>query len=209
VAAKPCSTNFANDGFALEVLIAGKGERFSHPLPWIDRLLLALRAFPRGAYHGIRLVAKVRRQLAMGGHHLGGRVNLLAVAGGVRGNLSGLLSCASRAFQILTNLLAARTRCVKVFLTIPFDFRSATPPGGDLITQLPYAVGQLRLVDGGGELLLREQALRLNGARLATLSLRYVEDDRVGMQLRSDIAIDRTRGVVLKLCHDEFARRFG
>jgi hypothetical protein len=70
----------------------------------------------RGTNDGFRLVPKGGSKLAMRSHDIGWRMNLFAVACGVRGDLSRLLSGAACALQILANLLAARTRCVKVFL---------------------------------------------------------------------------------------------
>ena len=54
-----------------------------------------------------------------------------------------------------------------------------------------------------------KEALRLDGARLAVVALGHVENDRVGVQLWRDIAIDRAGGIVLKLGGDKFARGLG
>jgi hypothetical protein len=74
----------------------------------VGRFFLALRSFSRGADHGIRLMSEIRSEFAMGGHYLAGRMNLLPIAGGVRGDLGRLLSIATSPFQILANLLAPR-----------------------------------------------------------------------------------------------------
>jgi hypothetical protein len=55
-------------------------------------------------------------------------MNLFAVAGGVRGDLGGLLPGAAGALQILANLLAARTGCVEVLLRVALDLRRAAAP---------------------------------------------------------------------------------
>ena len=55
---------------ALEVLVAGKGQRFSNPVKRVDRLLLMLRPFTRGADNGLGLVPEVCGQLSVRGHHL-------------------------------------------------------------------------------------------------------------------------------------------
>ena len=65
------------------------------------------------------------------------------------------------------------------------------------------------MIDGSGELLRSEEALRLNRARLAIVALGDVENNRVGMQLRRNIAIDRARGIVLELGGDKLARGLG
>ncbi len=65
------------------------------------------------------------------------------------------------------------------------------------------------MIDRRGELLRCEEALRLNRARLTTVAFGNVENDRVGMQLRRDIAINRAGGIVLKFGDDKFASRLG
>src|SRR5208282_2221198 len=65
------------------------------------------------------------------------------------------------------------------------------------------------LINGTSELLRCEEALRLNGARLAAIALGYVENNRMGMELRRDIAIDRAGGIVFELCGDKLARSLG
>src|ERR1700688_666764 len=69
---------FIHNGLALEVLVAGKGERFSNPVQRVDRSLLMLRPFPRCAYNSVGLVPKVCGQLPMRGHDLSRRMDLLA-----------------------------------------------------------------------------------------------------------------------------------
>ena len=53
------------------------------------------------------------------------------------------------------------------------------------------------------------KTLRLDGARLAILALRDIEDDGVSMKLRRDIAINRAGSVVLEFRGDELARGLG
>src|ERR1700693_1857341 len=117
-------------------------------------------------------------------------MNLLAVSCRVRSDLGRFLPRAARAFEVLTNLLAARTGCVEVFLCVALDLRRATPTCRDFVTELAQSVGQLGLIDSRGKLLRGEEALRLNGARLAVIALGDVENNRVGMELWCDIAID-------------------
>ena len=50
--------------------------------------------------------------------------------------------------------------------------------------------------------------MRLNGTGLAVVALGHVENDRVGMQLWRDIAIDRAGRIVLKLGGNKLARGF-
>ena len=65
------------------------------------------------------------------------------------------------------------------------------------------------MIDGRGELLRREEALRLDGAGLAVVALGHIEDDGMGMELWRNIAIDRAGRIVLELGGDELARGFG
>src|SRR5580692_1480439 len=65
-------STFIHNRLALEVLVAGEGERFSNTVKRVDRFLLMLRPFPRCAYHGVGLVPKVCCQLPVRGHHLSG-----------------------------------------------------------------------------------------------------------------------------------------
>src|SRR4029077_11755112 len=114
-------------------------------------------------------------------------MDLLAVASRVRRDLGGFLAGAACAFEVFTNLLASGTGCVEVFLGIALDLRGAASPCRDVVTQLPQFVGQLGLIDRRRKLLRGEEALRLDGARLAIVALRDIENDRVGMQLWSNI----------------------
>ena len=92
---------FIHNRLALEVLVAGKGERFSNALKGVDGLLLMLRPFPRCANNSLGLVSKVCRQLPVRGHHLSRRMNLLAVTGRVRSDLGSFLPGTARAFEVL------------------------------------------------------------------------------------------------------------
>src|SRR5579862_119183 len=132
-------------------------------------------------------------------------MDLLAVARRVRCDLGGFLAGAASAFQVFTNLLAPRTGCVKVFLGIALDLRSAASPGCDLVTELAYSVGQFGLIDGRGKLLRGEEAVRLNRSWLAVVAFGDVENHHVRVQLWRDIAIDRASGIVLKLGGDKLA----
>ena len=200
---------FIHNRLALEVLVAGKGERFSNPVQRVDGLLLMLRPFPRCAYNSVGLVPKVCRQLPVRGHHLSRRMNFLAVTRRVRSDLGSFFPRAARAFEVLTNLLAPGTGCVEVFLRVALDLRGTAPPCRDFVTELAQSVSQLGLIDGRGKLLRGEEALRLDGARLAVVALGDVENDRVCVQLWRDIAIDGAGGIVLKLGGDKFARSLG
>src|SRR6202167_5211272 len=144
---------FVHNRLALEVLVAGKGERFSNTLKRVNGFLLVLTPFLCGPNNGLGLVPKVCRQLRVGGHAFSRRKNLFAVARRVRGDLGSLLSRAARAFEVLANLLAAGTGGVKVFLRIAPNLGGAAPPGRDFITELADPISQLGLIDGRRKLL--------------------------------------------------------
>ena len=194
-------------GFALEVFVAGESNRLASAINRVDGLLLVLKSLVSSTNDGLGLVAEVGGELAMCRHDFAGRVNLLAVAGGVRSNLCGLGPCAPGALQIRANLLAARAGCVEVFLGVTFDLRRAAAASRDLVTELAKPVGQLRLIDGSRELLRGKKALRLDGAGLAIVAFGYIEDYGVGVELRSDVAVDRAGSIVLKLGCNEFGCR--
>src|SRR5437762_12813412 len=123
-------------------------------------------------------------------------MDLLPVAGGVRGDFGRLLAIATGPLKILANLLASRAGSVEVFLCIALDLRRAASTDGDLVAELPQSVSQFGLIDGGGELLGCEEALRLNGARLAIFTFGDIEDDRMSMQLWGDIPVRRASCVM-------------
>src|SRR5271169_3994831 len=104
-------------------------------------------------------------------------MNFLAVTRRVRGDLGSFLSRAARAFKVVTDLLAARTGCVEVVLCVSLNLRGTAPPCRNFVTKLAEPVRQLGLIDGCGKLLRGEEALRLDGARLAVVALGNVEND--------------------------------
>ena len=168
-----------------------------------------LEPFTRRPDNGLGLISKVGGEFSVCGHHLGWRMDFFAVAGRVRGDLRGLLSRAACAFEVIMNLLAAGTRCVQVVLRVALDLRCSAAPRRDFVTEMAQSVGQFGLVDGSGELLRGEEAVRLNSARLAALSLGDVKNYRVSVQLRRNVTVDRTCGIVLERRSNEFARGFG
>jgi hypothetical protein len=80
----PDQRTFIDNRLALEVLVAGKGERFSNTVARVGGLLpmlgLMLSPFTRGPYNRLGLVSKGCRQLSVRGHDLSRRMDLLAVA---------------------------------------------------------------------------------------------------------------------------------
>ena len=110
---------FVGDGLALKAAVAGIGDSLPchllRTLPvMFGRIFLTT---PLCFDHNfVGLVAELGGDLPMSGQYLGGRVNLLAVTGGVRGDLRGLRPLIAGLFQMLAYLLAARAGGVKVLL---------------------------------------------------------------------------------------------
>src|SRR6202451_3600803 len=136
-------------------------------------------------------------------------MNFLAVTCRVRSDLGSFFPRAAGAFEVFANWLAAGTGCVEIFLCVSLDLRSTAPPCRNFVAKLSEAVSQLGLIDRRGKLLGGEEALRLDGARLAVVALCDIENDRVSMQLWRDIPIDRTGCIVLKLSGDKSGRSLG
>jgi hypothetical protein len=127
---------FVYNRLALEVLVAGKGERFSDAVNRVHGLFLMLKPLTGCPDNGLGLVSKVCRQFSVGSHYLGWRMDFFTVAGRMSGNFCGLFSYAARAFEVLTNLLAAGTGCVEVFLCVSLDLGRAASPGRNFVTEL-------------------------------------------------------------------------
>ena len=119
------------------------------------------------------------------------------------GNLRGLGPGVPALGYRLFDLLAARTRSVKVRLRVALDLRRTASARLDLISELLKPVGQRRLVHGGRVVLRLKEALLLKGAGQSVVPLGDIEDDGVGVELRRGVAINRPRSVVFELGGDE------
>jgi hypothetical protein len=127
---------FVHNRLTFEVLVTGKGERLSNSLKRVDRFLVLLRTFPSCADNSVGLVSEVCCQLPMRCRYLTWRVNLFAIPRRVRRDLGGFLPRTSRALKVITNLLAAGTGCIEVFLCISLDLWGTAPPGRNFVTEL-------------------------------------------------------------------------
>ena len=90
----------------------------------------------------------------------------------MRGDLRGLVA-GEPLLHVFEDLLAARAGGVKILLRVSFDLRRAALAGFDLVAEIAQPVGQLRLIDGGGEL-LRLEEVRAPEARASLPSSRSV-----------------------------------
>jgi hypothetical protein len=127
---------FVYNRLALEVLVAGKGEGFPDTVKRVHGLSLMLEPLMGCPDNSLGLVSKVCRQLSVRSHYLGWRMDLFTVAGRVRSDLGGFLSSAARAFEVFTNLLAARTGCVEIFLCVSLDLGRTAPSGPNFVAEL-------------------------------------------------------------------------
>jgi hypothetical protein len=107
------------------------------------------------------LVAEGFRDLFVCGKHLFRRKNLLAITGRVRGDLRGLRSAVTRAFEVILDLLGARARRVEVGVRVALDLGRAALAGLDLVSEIAKLMGQRGLVDSRREVLRFEETLRL------------------------------------------------
>src|SRR6202022_1991344 len=126
-------------------------------------------------------------------------MNLFTVTSRMRRDFRSFLPRAACAFEVFTNLLAAGTGRVEVFLRVAFDLRRAAPPYCDFVTELAHSISELRLIDRCGKLLGLKEASFLQGTRFSVSSFGDVEDNNVCMKLRRDIAIDWAGRIVFKL----------
>ena len=106
--------------------------------------------------------------------------------------------------DMLFDLLRAQAVGLEVFLGVTLDLGSSIGPGLDQVTQPLEFVSQMRLVDRRGILLAFEEFERLQRPGFSLLGFRQVEDDGMGMELRSGIAFDRPGAVMLKGGDDQF-----
>ena len=81
---------FIDNRLALEVLVAGKGERFSDTVNRVHGLLLMLKPLMGCPDNGLGLVSKVCRQLSVRSHYFSWRMDFFTVAGRVRGDFGSL-----------------------------------------------------------------------------------------------------------------------
>ena len=56
--------------------------------------------------------------------------------------------------------------------------------------------------------MIASNSVRLNGAGLAVVAFGHIEDDGMGVELRSNVTIDRAGGVVFELGSNKFGRGF-
>ena len=94
-------------------------------------------------------------------NNLGGRKNLLFVAGVVGSDLRGLRPAEATFRHGLLDLLAAEAGSVQILLRIAFDLRCASFPCLDFIAEIAKLIGQFRLIDSGRELLTLEETALL------------------------------------------------
>jgi hypothetical protein len=157
----------------------------------------------------ICLIAELGRNLPVSGKNLRGSMDFLPVSGVMGGDLRGLRPAKAAPCDGFFDLLAARTGRFKVLGGVALYVGSATLSSLNLVAKIAKPEGQLRLIDGGGELLGIEEPARLQSAGRTIGEFGHVEDYGMGMELRSGVPIDRAGGVMFELCGNKFAGGLG
>jgi hypothetical protein len=99
---------------------------------------------------------------------------------------------------MLTDLPPTWAACFQVLSCVTADLRGTVLAGIDPVAKPLQPPGELRLIDGGGELLTSEKLLRLKRAGLSVGGLGYVKENDVRVELGRGVAVDRTGAVVLE-----------
>src|ERR1039458_1005845 len=166
----------------------------------------ALAARLRFGNDNLRLISVFSGDLTVRCHDLCRGEDLLAVTGIVRCDLSCLWPRKAAPRNCFDNLLPAWAGGVKVFLGVALNIRRATPSRLDLITEIPKLIREVGLVHGGRELLRLQETARLQGAHGSIFAFGHIEDDRMGMKLRSGVSVDGASSVMLKRRDDKLPR---
>jgi len=141
---------FVHDCLALEILVAGKSDRFAHALARDRRYLHLPGALSRRTNHRVRLVAKICSKPTVSGHNLTRSQQLFAISRGMRGDFRCFFAALPQLFEVFTDLLAAWAGSVKVLLSVSLDLWCTAASALDFVPELSQAIGQFRLVDRGG-----------------------------------------------------------
>ena len=132
-------------------------------------------------YHSVGLVAKLCSQLPMALQNLLRRMQFLVVPRSMRCDLSCACAIPPYLLQMFFDLLAARTRRVKILLGIAFDLWLSVLAGLDLVSQPLKPDGKLRTIHTRHIMLGLEEASLLECAGLAVLALGDIEDDSMSV----------------------------
>ncbi len=118
---------------------------------------MLFRRSPCFGHDSVGLIAVLIGNLSVRGKDSVGRQDLLSIAGVVRRDLRGLRPGETAAATGLFDLLAARAGGIKILLRVAFDVRRSAPARLDLVAESAELVGEMGLIDGGGELLALER----------------------------------------------------
>src|SRR5271167_3575030 len=108
-----------------------------------------------------------------------------------------------------SDLPAAGTGGIEIFLRIAFDLRRTASAPFKLISEPCQPIGQFRLIDSSGKLLRGKEASRLERPCRPVLQFRHIEDHSVSMQLRCGVAFDGPSRVVFERGDDELTSGLG
>jgi len=194
----------------LEDVIPGIGHRLLHSFLRLLSLLIGLlRVMPRIqsrlGNNMIRLMSELSGEFAVPFQYFIRRVKFLAVPRAMGRDLRSSCTFPANFLQVAKDLFPARARCVEIFLAVALNLRLTMFAAFDLITQPVQPQGEFRTIDGCHVLLRLEKTALLKRARLAVLTLRHVEDDRVRVKLGCCVAIHGASSIVLEGRGDEFS----
>ena len=126
------------------------------------------------------------------------RMEFLAIACAMSGNLRRTRALSSNLLQVFFDLDSTRTRCLQILLRISLDLWLPMLTAFDLIAEALQPHRKFGSVYRRRILLRLEQAALLQRARLSILSFGHIEDHSVSVKLWCSIAVYGTCGVMLK-----------
>ena len=191
------------NGLPLEKMIAGEGHRLLSTDGGRLANALLYGTLPRLCNDTTRLIAELGGDLPVRLQHLFFGEILFLFAGGVCGNLCGLGALEPIPLQVFPDLFGTWTGRIKVFLRVAFDLRGTGSPTFQFIAKLAELVHQVRLVYRRRVALALKERPLLQGTGRPVLPFGHVEDNGMGVELGSGVAVHRTGGIVLELSRDK------
>jgi hypothetical protein len=204
--------SFILNGRTLEDMVSGIGHGLVHCFLRLLRMLFGLlRVMPgiqsRFGHNTIRLVPELSGQFTVPFKNLLGRVKFLTVPCTMSSDLRSACTISTNFLQVADDLFPTWARRVKILLAVALNLRLTMFAAFKLITQPVQPQGEFRTIDGCHVVLRLEKAALLKRARLAVLTLRHVEDNRVRVKLGRSVAIHWAGCIVLEGRSNELAGR--
>src|SRR5262249_47772976 len=150
---------FVDDGLALLVVVLGIGHggvRVSLAALSSRQRLVDLdrwAAFAGRLDDAPRLIAEAFGEVAMTGLHLVVRLVVLDLARLMRRDFGGPCAMIAASFQVVLDLLAARTGGVEILATVALNLRLSAAAALDVVAQILEPRAEFRTIDGRRKLL--------------------------------------------------------